>query len=95
MNAKSMATENVSSDMERMRKAAESILLILGGQLVVGLVVLILFAISFLASPLRPLVWAQLAAVVVLIFGGLVLVVLVVGRYRGEILSILRRVLRR
>lgn len=95
MNAKSMATENVSSDMARMRKAAESVLLILGGQLVVGLVVLILFAISFLASPLRPLVWAQLAAVVVLIFGGLVLVVLVVGRYRGEILRILRRVLRR
>lgn len=95
MNAKSMATENVSSDMVRMRKAAESVLLILAGQLIVGLVVLILFAVSFLASPLRPLVWAQLAAVAVLIFGGLALVALMVGRYREEIFSNLRRVLKR
>ena len=77
--------------MARMRKAAESVLLILAGQLIVGSVVLILFAISFLASPLRPLVWAQLAAVVVLILGGVALVGVVVVKYRKEIAGLFRR----
>lgn len=79
----------------RLAKATETIAFLVAGQLGVGLVVLILFAISFLASPLRPLVWAQLAAVGVFILGGLTLVAIVIWKYRGEILSILRRVLRR
>jgi uncharacterized membrane protein YbhN (UPF0104 family) len=79
----------------RLAKATETIVFLVAGQLGVGLAVLILFAISFLASPLRPLVWAQLAAVGILILGGLTLVAVVVWKYHREILSILRRVLRR
>lgn len=91
MNAKSVSTEKVDSDLAKIRKTAESILLILVGQVSVGLVVLILFAISFLASPLRPLVWAQLAAVAVLILGGVSLVAVVVVKYRKEIVHLLSR----
>ena len=91
MNAKSVSTENVDSDLAKIRKTAESILLILVGQVSVGLVVLILFAISFLASPLRPLVWAQLAAFAALIIGGVALVAVVAFRYRKEIAGLFRK----
>jgi len=76
---------------ERVAKAAEGILFLLAGQVSIGLVVLLLFAFSFLASPLRPLVWAQLAAVVVLVIGGVFLVAVIVVRYRKELARFLSR----
>ncbi len=78
-------------DQGRLARAAESILFVMVGQLTVGLIVLILFAISFFASPLRPLVWAQLAAAAVLIIGGVALVAVVVVKYRKELLNLLSR----
>ena len=81
----------VDKTQTRIARATETILLLLAGQLAIGMVVLILFAISFLASPLRPLVWAQLAAVAVLILGGVALVGVVVVKYRKEIAGLFRR----
>ena len=69
-------------------KAAQAIVYLLVGQITVGLIFLILFLLSFLLSPLRPLVWAQLAAVAVLILGGVALVAVVVVKYRREIASL-------
>lgn len=69
-------------------KAAQAMVYLLVGQLTVGLIFLILFLLSFLLSPLRPLVWAQLAAVAVLILGGVALVAVVVVKYRREIASL-------
>ena len=75
----------------RFSKAADSILFLMVGQLAVGLAVLILFVVSFVSSPLRPLVWAQIAAVAVLIIGGIALVTVVVIKYRKEIARLLSR----
>jgi hypothetical protein len=67
-----------------------SIVLLLTGQLAIALVALILFSISFLVSPLNPLLWAQLLAFAILIFGGLALVVAVTWRHRDGLVSLLR-----
>ena len=91
MVAKSSKQQSVKGGENRLSKAVETILFLMTGQLSIGLLVLVLFAISFLASPLRPLVWAQLAAVAVLILGGLALVAVVVVKYRSEIASLFRR----
>lgn len=91
MVAKSSKQQSVEGGENRLPKAVETILFLITGQLSIGLVVLVLFAISFLASPLRPLVWAQLAAVAVLILGGVALVGVVVVKYRREIAALLRK----
>lgn len=91
MVAKSSKQPRVEGGKNRLSKAVETMLFLITGQLTIGLLVLVLFAISFLASPLRPLVWAQLAAVAVLVFGGLALVAVVVVKYRSEIASLFRR----
>lgn len=91
MVAKSSKQQSVKGGENRLSKAVETILFLMTGQLSIGLLVLVLFAISFLASPLRPLVWAQLAAVAVLVLGGLALVAVVVVKYRSEIASLFRR----
>ena len=72
-------------------KAAKAIVFLMAGQLAVGLIVLILFVVSFVSSPLRPLVWAQVAAVAVLIIGGAAIVAVVVVKYRKELLNLLSR----
>ena len=72
-------------------KAAKAIVFLMVGQLAVGLIVLILFVVSFVSSPLRPLVWAQVAAVAVLIIGGIALVAVVVVKYRNEIVHLFSR----
>lgn len=95
MVAKSSKQQSVEGGENRLSKAVETILFLITGQLGIGLVVLVLFAISFLASPLRPLVWAQLAAVAVLILGGVALVGVVVVKYRREIAALLRKSLKR
>lgn len=81
----------MESTERRLAKAAETILFLLTGQILVVFSVLLLFGISFIASPLRPLVWAQFAAAAVLILGLLVLVSIVVFRYRKEIAGLLRK----
>lgn len=91
MSGKSEKDDTTGDANLRLVKATETILFLVVGQLAIGMVVLILFAISFLASPLRPLVWAQLAAVVVLILGGVALVGVVVVKYRKEIAGLFRR----
>jgi uncharacterized membrane protein YbhN (UPF0104 family) len=91
VSARPNISEGFGSDTARIRKAAEAIVFLLAGQLSVGLVVLILFAISFLASPLRPLAWAQLLAFTVLILGGVALLAVVVVKYRREIVGLLRK----
>ena len=91
MVAKSSKQQSVKGGENRLSKAVETILFLMTGQLSIGLLVLVLFAISFLASPLRPLVWAQLAAVAVLVLGGLALVAVVVVKYRREIALFFRK----
>lgn len=91
MQSKTGLTKSNETEISKLRKVAESMLLLMVGQLGVSLVVLTLFAISFLASPLRPLVWAQLTAGAVLILGLLGLVSIVVFRYRKEIAGLLRK----
>lgn len=75
----------------RLSKAADSILFLMVGQLAGGLAVLILFVVSFVSSPLRPLVWAQVAAVSLLIIGGIALVTVIVVKYRKEIVQLFSR----
>ena len=89
MPTKSQKTEITFEQAARLTKAAEAIVFVLVGQLTVGLTVLVLFLVSFVASPLRPLVWAQVAAVAVLIIGGISLVTIVVLKYRKEIARLL------
>lgn len=72
-------------------KATKAIVFLMVGQLAVGLTVLILFVVSFVSSPLRPLVWAQVAAVAVLIIGGAAIVAVVVVKYRKELARLLSR----
>jgi uncharacterized protein YneF (UPF0154 family) len=79
------------ANQDRLSKAAETILFLMVGQLAVGAVVGIFFALSFLASPLRPLVWVQLLAGGVLLLGGLFLVTTVVVRYRKELAGFFRQ----
>ena len=86
-----MKQAGTQKSQNRLARATETILFLMVGQLMIGLAVLILFATSFLASPLRPLVWAQLAAVVVLILGGVALVGVVVVKYRKEIAGLFSR----
>jgi len=91
MPTKSEKTGITFEQAARLMKAAEAIVFVLVGQLTVGLTVLILFLVSFLSSPLRPLVWAQVAAVAVLVIGGIALVTVVVLKYREEIVRLLSR----
>jgi len=72
-------------------KATKAIVFLMVGQLAVGLTVLILFVVSFVSSPLRPLVWAQVAAVAVLIIGGAAIVAVVVVKCRKELARLLSR----
>lgn len=91
MIKKTPSDQNQVAEMTRIRKAAESILFLMVGQLAIGLTTLLLFALSFFASPLRPLVWAQVLALAVLLIGGIALVTLVVIKYRKEIARLLSR----
>jgi len=91
MTKKIPGDQNQVADMTRIRKASESILFLIVGQLAIGLTTLTLFAVSFFASPLRPLVWAQVLALAVLLIGGIALVTVVVINYRREIVRLLSR----
>jgi hypothetical protein len=79
-----------SKNVDRTAKAAEAILLLIVGQLGIGIMSFVLFSVSFIASPLRPLVWAQFAAAAVFILGELLLIVIVVARYKSELLAVFR-----
>lgn len=91
MIKKTSGDQNQMVDMTRILRASESILFLMAGQLVIGLSVILLFVVSFVASPLRPLVWAQVAAVVVLILGGVALVTVIVVKYRKELAHLISR----
>lgn len=45
---------NTESNLGRLTKASKSILFLMAGQLVIGLSVIVLFVLLFVASPLRP-----------------------------------------
>ena len=91
MPTKSEKTGITFEQAARLMKAAEAIVFVLVGQLIVGLTVLILFVVSFVSSPLRPLLWAQVAAVAALIIGGIALVTVIVVKYRKEIVHLFSR----
>lgn len=91
MTKKTPGDQNQVAEMTRIRKASESILFLMVGQLAIGLTTLMLFALSFFASPLRPLVWAQVLALAVLVIGGIALVAVIFLKYRKEILRLLSR----
>ena len=76
---------------KRLIKGVETIVWLIAGQLAIGLVVGSLFITSFLASPLRPLVYLQIAAAAVLFGGGLILIATVIVRYRSQILVSVRK----
>ncbi len=71
-----------------------SILVLLTGQLAVGLVTISLFSLSFAISPLNPLIWAQVLAFAIIVVGGFTLVGVVFWRHRRELAVALRFVRR-
>jgi hypothetical protein len=92
MVSKSLGTAQTEANGEDFAasRVLGSILVLLTGQLAVGLVAISLFSLSFALSPLNPLIWAQVLAFAVIVVGGFTLVGVVFWRHRRELAVALR-----
>jgi O-antigen/teichoic acid export membrane protein len=75
---------NQETHPDKLERQLGSILFLLLSQFSIVLVAGTLFLISFALSPLEPIFWAQIVAVLVLIIGGFVTVLWIMWRHRPQ-----------
>lgn len=75
---------NQEKQSDKLERQLGSIVFLLLSQFSLVLVASTLFLISFALSPLEPIFWAQIVAVLVLIIGGFVTVLWIMWRHRAE-----------